>query len=65
MGDDSLLTEFEIQRTYRKIISEANDDPTAFDRAEELLESLRLESPLRHRLSMELDELRELANASG
>ncbi|TWU02285.1 hypothetical protein Pla52n_33350 [Stieleria varia] len=33
-----------------------------FDRAEVLLEEeLRPESPLRHRLAQELDELRELA----
>jgi hypothetical protein len=29
------------------------------DRAEELLDELRPESPLRHRLSLELDELRK------
>jgi hypothetical protein len=31
---------------------------STFDRAEQLLEELRPESPLRHRLSMELEELR-------
>jgi hypothetical protein len=30
-----------------------------FDRAEQLLEELRPESPLRHRLTMELEELRK------
>jgi len=30
----------------------------AFDRAETLLDELRPESPLRHRLTVELDELR-------
>jgi hypothetical protein len=30
-----------------------------FDRAELLLDELRPESPLRHRLSIELDELRD------
>jgi hypothetical protein len=30
-----------------------------FDRAEILLDELRPESPLRHRLSLELDELRD------
>jgi hypothetical protein len=33
-------------------------EPTTFDRAEQLLDELRPESPLRHRLSMELEELR-------
>jgi hypothetical protein len=32
---------------------------TTFDRAEQLLEELRPESPLRHRLTLELEELRE------
>jgi hypothetical protein len=32
-----------------------------FEKAEALLDELRPESPLRHRLSSELDELRELA----
>jgi hypothetical protein len=32
-----------------------------FDKAELLLDELRPESPLRHRLSSELGELRELA----
>jgi hypothetical protein len=34
-----------------------------FERAEQLLDELRPESPLRHRLTMELEELRE-RNAS-
>jgi hypothetical protein len=33
-------------------------DSATFDRAEQLLDELRPESPLRHRLSMELEELR-------
>ena len=33
---------------------------SAFDKAELLLDELRPESPLRHRLAMELEELREL-----
>jgi hypothetical protein len=32
----------------------------AFDRAEQLLEELRPESPLRHRLTHELEELRTI-----
>ncbi len=34
--------------------------PELLTRAEELLEELRAESPLRHRLSVELTELRNL-----
>ena len=38
-----------------------NRDEESFDKAEELLEDeLRPESPLRHRLTVELDELRTL-----
>lgn len=33
--------------------------PELFDKAEALLDELRAESPLRHRLSVELDELRK------
>jgi hypothetical protein len=34
-----------------------------FDKAENLLEELRAESPLRHRLSVELEELRKMYTA--
>jgi hypothetical protein len=34
-------------------------EATTFDRAELLLDELRPESPLRHRLMMELEELRK------
>jgi hypothetical protein len=36
----------------------SNFDPATFDRAELLLDELRPESPLRHRLTLELEELR-------
>jgi hypothetical protein len=35
-------------------------EEATFERAEELLEELRPESPLRHRLTLELEELRDL-----
>jgi hypothetical protein len=35
-------------------------EPATFERAEQLLEQLRPESPLRHRLTHELEELRGL-----
>jgi hypothetical protein len=35
-------------------------ESATFDRAEELLDELRPESPLRHRLTLELEELRNL-----
>ena len=35
-------------------------EPVTFERAEQLLDELRPESPLRHRLNMELEEHRRL-----
>jgi hypothetical protein len=54
-----LLTEQQINRSFRNLLrdSEVNDD--VFARAESLLDELRPESPLRHRLSSELEELRQ------
>ncbi|QDV81842.1 hypothetical protein TBK1r_07640 [Stieleria magnilauensis] len=47
---------------FRKLISDPKRGENVFDEAEDLLdEELRPESPLRHRLSQELEELRELA----
>lgn len=59
--EDSLLTENEVQRSFSQLFK-AQDKVTAdtFERAEELLDELRLESPLRHRLAVELEELRSL-----
>ena len=55
-----MLTEHEIARTWRVLFrdNEVNDD--TFARAETLLEELRPESPLRHRLGGELTELRKM-----
>ena len=40
------------------MFSGSDIEPSTFDRAEQLLDELRPESPLRHRLSLELEELR-------
>jgi len=56
-----VLTEQEISRSWRKLFlgrKGLNDE--VLERAEALLEELRPESPLRHRLGLELDELRHL-----
>jgi hypothetical protein len=56
-----LLTESEVQRTFAQLFKTPDKvQADTFDRAEELLDELRLESPLRHRLSLELEELRNL-----
>jgi hypothetical protein len=57
-----LLTEATVEKMFRTLMNDPNRDEETFDKAEELLEEeLRPESPLRHRLSVELEELRTLA----
>jgi hypothetical protein len=47
---------------FRKLMSDPNRNEKTFEQAEALLEDeLRLESPLRHRLQSELEELRSTA----
>jgi hypothetical protein len=55
-----VLTEQEVSRSWQKLLKSGLTDDT-FSKAESLLDELRPESPLRHRLSCELDELREMA----
>ena len=59
-----MLTEAQIQRSFTKLFQEAEISPEICDRDEELLDELRLESPLRHRLSQELEELRDICLAN-
>ena len=57
-----MLTESTVETMFRRMINDPNRNEETFDKAEELLEEeLRPESPLRHRLSVELDELRSLS----
>ena len=58
-----MLTEKEVSTSWRNLFKgrELNDE--AFEKAEALLEQLRPESPLRHRLAGELEELRRMAVA--
>ena len=58
--DRALLTEQEVARSWSRIFSNKNFQPDDFDRAEQLLDELRPESPLRHRLTLELEELRSI-----
>ena len=55
-----MLTENEIQRTWRALFRDQEVNEETFTRAEALLEELRPESPLRHRLDGELGELRKM-----
>lgn len=58
-----LLTESEVQRSFRNLFKSRDVSPDAFEKAEALLDELRAESPLRHRLSVELEELRKMHTA--
>jgi hypothetical protein len=62
-GVNRLLTEKEVATSWRNLFKgrELNDE--VFEQAETLLEELRPESPLRHRLAGELVELRRLTVA--
>lgn len=59
-----LLSESSVEAGIRRLLSDGEQNEETFDRAEEMLDELRPESPLRHRLSQELDELRALAASS-
>ena len=54
-----MLTEQEIARSWRRLFSTSEVNDEILGKAEALLDELRPESPLRHRLGNELDELRK------
>jgi len=55
-----LLTESQVARSWRTLFSDSEIAADAFEKAEVLLDELRPESPLRHRLGCELEEIRRL-----
>lgn len=55
-----MLTEQEVSRSWRKLFTKTQVTSETFTRAEALIDELRAESPLRHRLATELDELRQI-----
>ena len=55
-----MLTEQEISRSWIKLLGTNEHSDETFEKAESLLSELRPENPLRHRLSLELRELRRL-----
>jgi len=56
-----LLSEQEVSRSWSLVFNKGcTYEPATFERAEQLIDELRPESPLRHRLTRELDELRDL-----
>lgn len=59
-----MLTESEVQRSFRNLFKSKDDiKEGTFEKAEALLEELRAESPLRHRLWTELEDIRKLHTA--
>ena len=58
-----MLTESQVQRSFRGLFTNGNITEDALTKGEELLDELRPESPLRHRLSDELEELRKISVA--
>jgi hypothetical protein len=55
-----VLTEQEVSRSWARLFK-GEKSSEAFSKAEALLDELRPESPLRHRLGCELDEIREMS----
>jgi hypothetical protein len=55
-----VLTEQEVARSWRRLFKDRDISTESVDKAEALLEELRPESPLRHRLGSELEEIRRL-----
>ena len=53
-----MLTEQEVSRSWTQVFKGSSFEPETFERAEQLLDELRPESPLRHRLMVELEEMR-------
>jgi hypothetical protein len=58
-----VLTELEVSRSWTRLFKGEVDDET-FRKAEVLLDELRGESPLRHRLGVELEELKKMHQAA-
>jgi hypothetical protein len=58
-----LLTEKEVSKSWRVLFKGGEISEEDFAKAEALLDELRPESPLRHRLGAELEELRKIATS--
>jgi hypothetical protein len=52
-----------VSKSWRKLFHQANLSEDTFAKAEALIDELRPESPLRHRLGSELEELRKMRHA--
>lgn len=59
-----MLTEEQVHRSFRNLFRSAEVSSDSIEKAEALIDQLRLESPLRHRLAEELEELRKICMAN-
>lgn len=55
-----MLNESQVTLLWQRLFAEATITPQCLHRAEELIDELRAESPLRFRLQEELREIRQL-----
>jgi hypothetical protein len=55
-----VITEADVQLSFRKLFQGGTVDAETLEQAEAMLDELRSESPLRHRLSEELKEIRRI-----
>ena len=55
-----MLTEQEVSRSWQRLFAGTEVTKDTFQKAETLLEELRPESPLYHRLAAELEEIRKM-----
>ena len=59
-NEDSMLTEHDVLTLWRQLFQDHEINDTTLTQAEELLDNLRPESPLRLRLATELDDIQKL-----
>jgi hypothetical protein len=56
-----VLTESQVEKSFRLLVNKSELTEEDFEKAEILLDNLRAESPLLHRLSQELEEVKAIA----
>jgi hypothetical protein len=60
-----VLSETNVRSQWRNLFESGNVTPTTLDDAQQLLDELPLTSPLRTRLTAELDEIRRIHDSAG
>lgn len=59
-----MLSEQNVRTQWRHLFENGNVTPATFDDAQQLLDQLPLTSPLRTRLTSELDEIRRIHDSA-